>query len=516
MLLAFFASLFVMVVSGDSNITFFPPSDPAFYYSPYQWNVLGLNATTVNTGAYIRVLFTGSQPSVLFDTNTMCDTPSQVYTRIDNGPLVMSVLTPYKGVSASGPNGTITVQEATYGANCNASLAGDMNALAQAACNGKDPCNFPVCNCNNMGEGCGGQPCIPDPASECEKDFTVVWRCTADAPTYTRTLHLPGPAENHAVNLTCGPPPPPPPPPPALQLNLTIPPDNTAGDLPYHTLEIIVKSTTEQANRWQNDSVIATSVRVMFRGLLLAPPPPPTLGRTGKKGGKVAAVAAAAAAAPSLPALAPWLPSTLNLLMYGDSITEGVRTQGDKEALDTDRNDATQSWGYALGRLMGAETGVVGFGATGASKGGSGGVPAINFSYSYLWNNVPRVFVPQPDMVIFNEGTNDANTNITGPMVQVINGLQAINPGTPIVLLLPFDGAQAGNLKMACELAANPALCFFVDTAGVCNATFGIDNLGLHPTGPNDVARIAPQLAAKLRPILHASLVDRARAKGGV
>lgn len=503
----FFIALLALVSADSNTTTFFPPSDPAFYYSPYQWNVLDLNATTVNTGAYIRVLFSGSSPSVLFDTNTMCDTPSQVYTRIDNGPLVMSVLTPYKGVSASGPNGTITVQEATYGGSCNASLAGDMNALAQAACNGKDPCSFPVCNCNNMGEGCGGQPCLPDPASECEKDFNVVWRCTADAPDYHRTLHLPGPAENHVVNLTCGAPPPPPPPPPALQLNLTIPPDNTAGDMPYHTLEIIVKSTTEQANRWQNDSVIATSVRVMFRGLLLAPPPPPTSAYLRKRG---------ASAGPFVPTLAPWLPSTLNILMYGDSITEGVRTQGDKEALDTYRNDATQTWGYSLGRLMGAETGLVGFGATGASKGGSGGVPAINFSYNFLWNNVPRVFKPQPDMVMFLEGTNDGGTNITGPMVQVVNALQATNPGTPIVLLVPFDGALSNYLKLACELAANPALCFFVDTAGICNATFGIDNLGLHPTGPNDVARIAPQLAAKLRPILHASLVDRARGGRGV
>jgi len=197
--------------------------------------------------------------------------------------------------------------------------------------------------------------------------------------------------------------------------------------------------------------------------------------------------------------------TTHSQLVYGDSITEGVRALGEQAPLDTDRNDATVCWSYRLGALLGAETGVVGFGATGAGQGGSGGVPALPISYNQLWDGVPRVFSPRPDLIVLNEGTNDSN-NITAALVTVVDGLMAACPGTPIALLLPFDGAQAACLQQACEWSANPALCHFIDTSGFLNKTLGIDApLNLHPTGPNDVARIAPQVAARLRPLLFAA-----------
>jgi hypothetical protein len=191
--------------------------------------------------------------------------------------------------------------------------------------------------------------------------------------------------------------------------------------------------------------------------------------------------------------------------VYGDSITEGVRALGEQADNDTDRNDATVCWSYRLGALLGAETGVVGFGATGASHGGSGNVPGLTISYDLLWEGVPRVFEPRPDLIVLNEGTNDCCANITAQLVEIVNGLMAACPGTPIALLLPFDGAEAASLQQACERSANPSLCHYIDTSGFLVAKYGIDApLNLHPTGPNDVARIAPQIAAKLRPLLFA------------
>ncbi len=46
----------------------------------------------------------------------------------------------------------------------------------------------------------------------------------------------------------------------------------------------------------------------------------------------------------------------------------------------------------------------------------------------------------------------------------------------------------------------------YVDTAGFYNMSLGG---ALHPTGPNDVAQIAPRVARRLRPLLAKRLLER-------
>lgn len=320
------------------------PNDPAIWYSPYQWSVGPSTATTLNTGATLRVLFSGTFLNLTYDVSAMVSPPSQLYYRVDQGGLTPFTIAPV-------------------------------------------------------------------------------------VPVY-------------------------------------VPINNTHGDVPFHTLEVIVKSMTERANRW---AVGVPSTRVVFTGLV-------TDGE-----------------------LLSWIPAPLNLLIYGDSITEGVLTLGGSQPFDTDHNDATVVWSWRLGGLLGAETGVVGFGATGLSRGGSGGVPALGVSWNQLWNNTPRVFSPQPDLIVFNEGTNDGNNNITAAFIAVLDELMDVNPGTPVAMLLPFNGAQAANLKNAAAGAKHADDVHFVDTAGFYNTSIGG---GLHPTGPNDVARIAPQVAAAVRKLI--------------
>ena len=290
---------------SNASVLVIAADDPAFYYSPYAWSVAPGAATTVNTGAYVRVLFAGAQPALLFDTSSMVDTASQVYWRIDEGPLTKVTLTRYapkppnspmpahalRG-GAAGPNGTISVLEGSYGVNCNAALKGDMTASVGAFCNGTDPCSFQVCNCENNQCAPGAPPCVQDPAPGCAKDFSVTWRCTADAPGYNRSAIIAAPADNDAAALYCGPPPPPPPPAPPLVVPVTIPPNNELGGVPYHTLEVIVKSTTENGNRWLAGQ---QSVRVVFRGLQLAVPSGPN------------------SSIPT-PAAAAWLPAAANIV----------------------------------------------------------------------------------------------------------------------------------------------------------------------------------------------------------
>ena len=205
------------------------PNDPSLTYSPYNWAVTSTSASSINGGAYFKVLVQSTFLNLTFDVSNMVSKPSQLYFQVDNGPLFSTPI--------------------------------------------------------------------------------------------------------------------------AASISVDIPKNNTHGDVPWHTLTVIIKSTTETANRW---AATGQSTRVIFTGLIID--------------GDVSQ----------------FIPSTANMLIYGDSITEGVLTLGGSQSLDTDHNDAVLCWSSRLGTLLGAEVGVVGFGATGLSRGGSGGVPALGVS----WNQV--------------------------------------------------------------------------------------------------------------------------------
>jgi hypothetical protein len=147
----------------------------------------------------------------------------------------------------------------------------------------------------------------------------------------------------------------------------------------------------------------------------------------------------------------------------------------------------------------------VGFGATGLSVSGSGNVPAPPSSYALLRQGVARQFTPVPDLVLVNIGTNDGSANTVAAMVTVLNGILSACPGTTVAVLRPFNGNQAANLQAAIAACANPAACRGIDTTGMFDTTRGSDSLGLHPTVANNLALIAPALAAKLRPLVAGS-----------
>ena len=149
----------------------------------------------------------------------------------------------------------------------------------------------------------------------------------------------------------------------ASTISVTMP---SGQDNTTHMLEVTLDATSETLNRW-NDPPNAVC---KFAGLTLA-----TSGDT-----------------VSAPQRRP-----LNLLCYGDSITEGVRTLALNGTDDVDRNSATVCWPLELGRQLGAEVGVVGFGSQGISDTGNGNVPAMVDSWDFLWSGQARTFSPAPD-----------------------------------------------------------------------------------------------------------------------
>lgn len=238
-------------------------------------------------------------------------------------------------------------------------------------------------------------------------------------------------------------------------------------------LEVAVKATTETATRW---STQATAVK--FLGITTTP-------------GTVTTAAAQTRG--------------LRGLVYGDSITEGVRTLNSTATSDTDRNDATVGWAYRLGADLGAEVGVVGFGSTGLADAGSGGVPALTGSYNLLWAGQARSFTPAPDFIVLMEGTNDGSNDTVAAATTVLNGLLAATPSaTKVIVLRPFNGtAQAANLQAAVAACTTPSRVSYVDTAGWWSTADSSDNL--HPYGYINIAQIAPRVAAAVRAALPSS-----------
>jgi lysophospholipase L1-like esterase len=234
-----------------------------------------------------------------------------------------------------------------------------------------------------------------------------------------------------------------------------------------HFLEVVVKSTSETIDRWtkQRTAVVFTSLVLDTGATVTAPARKP-----------------------------------FNILIFGDSITEGVRVNGYSGiTYDTDRNDALQTYSWLLSQELPAEVGVVGFGATGINTSGSGGVPALGTSQAYLWAAQARSYTePEPDLIVYNEGTNDGSSITTG-MLAVVRALLNAAPNARQLLLLPFNGTHASELKTVVANAASNRVSYG-DTKGFFTASDSSDSL--HPYGYSHIGFIAPKMASLITPLL--------------
>jgi lysophospholipase L1-like esterase len=330
------------VASGSSS-TVILPNSAAIIYSPYNWVVTGTSASTINSGAYFRTIFSGTSAALL--TNTVNDEApySELWVRIDG---------------------------------------------------------------------------------DAWQELTIA-------------------AGNPTLSIASG-----------LQSR-------------NHLLEVIVKSTSETISRWASNS----ATMVTITGIQLDP--------------------GAIAEAP--------LRRTKHILIYGDSITEGVRTVNDTATNDTDRNDVLSDYSYALSTATDAEVGIVGFGATGVTTGGSGGVPALPSSYNYVYSGAPRTFSPAPDLVIYNEGTNDSGS-ITSGLETVIEGILAAAPSSKHLILVPFDQTHVSDIQAAVA-GIGSANVIYEPTSGWFNPTDSSD--GLHPYGYSHLGFIAPRLFPVVENLLY-------------
>jgi lysophospholipase L1-like esterase len=259
----------------------------------------------------------------------------------------------------------------------------------------------------------------------------------------------------------------------AASVACTMPADTTGWN--KHRLDVIVKSTSEFLTRW----TAPQPASVVFTGLTL------------DSGATVSAIAKA----------------SKNVLIYGDSITEGFK--GAKNLgggqNDPDGSDGLLTYSYSLRDLLGVEIGVVGFGGSGISNGGQGGVPGLTTSYNLLWSGQPRTFSPVPDLVVINEGQNEAATasaTYQTAYTAMLNTLLSLLPTAKIAAMRPFSGVQAAAIQAAVAGCNDTTRTYYVDTSGIVfDGTQSFD--GVHPWGVEAVTNLGPMTANLLRPILY-------------
>ena len=252
-------------------------------------------------------------------------------------------------------------------------------------------------------------------------------------------------------------------------IGLTLPANNTWEK---HVIEMVVVSTTETVNRWndpQDTAVIFTGITADADILTM-----------------------------------PLIPRALYGVAIGDSITEGIHTLNKTAEKDTYRNDSRLSWAYPLIDNMGAEIGIIGFGGIGITKWGSGGIPKFCDSIPYYYSNQPRNFSDPrlPDFVVCNIGTNDGdadNSDVIRDTTSLLNYLIG-QTKCPIIVFAGWRQIQAAAIKTACEKCSDSARITYLDTTDWLSATYSSDSLHLY--GYANISNISPRLAKYIRGLL--------------
>lgn len=167
-------------------------------------------------------------------------------------------------------------------------------------------------------------------------------------------------------------------------------------------------------------------------------------------------------------------PRNKTILYFGDSITEGVNVLGG--GANPDVNSGYQTYAGVASRLLNVNDYRVGFGGTGMTKGGSGGVPKALDYLNYIWAGVEDTEF-YPDLIVINHGTNDINAtddNFKTAYREFIKQLSVKYSGVRIFCMRPFNGTKGGVIK---QVAAEFKHCYYVDTSDITVSTSD----GTHP-----------------------------------
>jgi hypothetical protein len=194
------------------------------------------------------------------------------------------------------------------------------------------------------------------------------------------------------------------------------------------------------------------------------------------------------------------------MLGIGDSIMAGVAALPYYEAPIVSRAGncvPETNWFHTMANELGLEPHHNGFGASGITRPGNGGVPrAIDNVFNYM-QGVPKALNDQYAAIIVDHGTNDAGLN-TDPVEfketyrELVNALKGACPSSKIILKRPWNGSYQNEIQ---ALAAETGTLYF-NTTGY-NVAMSDDLT--HPSvvgGPPAGQRAAQDVKGLLAPYL--------------
>lgn len=167
---------------------------------------------------------------------------------------------------------------------------------------------------------------------------------------------------------------------------------------------------------------------------------------------------------PSSATLGPANLRSRNVVIFGDSITEGVHNRGTTTAVAD--QDAGYTWAQMLAAALDAEVGIVGFGGQGWNQAGAGSsaVPAFTSAWDLYSAGQSRLvsgsLSPAPDLVIVAHGENDAGNGTTQTVIG--STLTAIRAACTcrIAVIVPFTG----DIRAQIEAATLPSNTVVIDS----------------------------------------------------
>lgn len=138
-----------------------------------------------------------------------------------------------------------------------------------------------------------------------------------------------------------------------------------------------------------------------------------------------------------------------NILIYGDSITEGFNIGGNGV------HNALSSFGWKLKELSGYEVGIVGWSAHGyVDNTGSGGVPGFSDTFDSLYDGESRDF-SNLDYVLIVQGTNDRGLNQNSVEIIAENILSSLRSEVETETVVMLSIPPGGYCRSALESATN-------------------------------------------------------------
>ena len=143
-------------------------------------------------------------------------------------------------------------------------------------------------------------------------------------------------------------------------------------------------------------------------------------------------------------------------LFFGDSITEGAWNLGDSYRVENKRwvdwvrhSDATQAWPFFLAEAMKVEYGVIGSGGMSWLRPSHSNIPPFPESWRSHHQGHTRAFLPPPDYVIANMGTNDGARDTAPAVAAWLREALDAFPKARIYVVIPFGQQNKDALESA-------------------------------------------------------------------